>query len=117
MLNTVLLSDIAAASSGAENFVTGLGIAASGLIIVFAVLLIICGVLYLFGAFFAAKPKKAAEPAPAPAAPAPVVEEEPAADETELVAVITAAVAAYLGQNSDGFVVKSFKRVQRTGRR
>lgn len=103
-------------NTGADNFVEGLGIALSGLVIVFSVLLLICAVLYLFGSFFAKKPKSAPAPAPAPAptAPEPV---QTVQDDTELVAVITAAVAAYLGQSSDGFVVKSFKRVKRTARR
>ena len=57
--------------------------------------------------------KKAAAPAapaaaPAPAAPAKAAE---AADDLELVAVITAAVAASMGTTStDGFVVRSIKR-------
>ena len=42
----------------------------------------------------------------------PVVEqnEVPAADDLELVAVITAAIAAETGTSSDGFVVRSIKR-------
>lgn len=52
-----------------------------------------------------------AAPAPAavPAAPAPVVEEE-LADDLELVAVITAAIAAATGSSTDGLVVRSIKR-------
>lgn len=49
-----------------------------------------------------------AAPAPAPkAAPAPVVEKE---DDTELAAVIAAAIAAAEGTSADGFVVRSIKR-------
>ena len=53
--------------------------------------------------------------APAPAAPvAPVVveeeEEEELVDDLELVAVITAAIAASENTSSDGFVVRSIKR-------
>ena len=55
----------------------------------------------------AAAPAVAAAPAPAPAAPA----ETAVTDDLELVAVITAAVAAARGTASaDGFVVRSIKR-------
>lgn len=43
-------------------------------------------------------------------APAPAVVEEELADDLELVAVISAAIAAYTGTSSDGFVVRSIKR-------
>ena len=58
------------------------------------------------------KEKKAASaPAPAPApAPAVVEEEEELADDLELVAVITAAIAAATNSSSDGLVVRSIKR-------
>lgn len=57
--------------------------------------------------------KKEAAPAPeaAPAAPAPVVEE--VTDDTELVAVIAAAIAAAEGTTTDGFVVRSIRKVNR----
>ncbi len=51
--------------------------------------------------------KKVSAPAPAPVPPAPA-----AADDLELVAVITAAVAASMGTSSDGFVVRSIKRAK-----
>lgn len=59
--------------------------------------------------------KKNETPAPATPAPAPVLEEaeEELADDGELVAVIAAAVAAYEGTSSDGFVVRSIKKSSR----
>ena len=51
----------------------------------------------------------AAKAAPAPVAAAPAAAEE-LADDLELVAVISAAIAAYTGTSSDGFVVRSIKR-------
>lgn len=58
---------------------------------------------------FTKKSEKAA--APAPAAEAPVVEEEEElADDLELVAVIAAAIAEYEGTSADGFVVRSIKK-------
>ena len=58
--------------------------------------------------------EKAAAPAPA-AAPAkeaaqPAAVEEETVDEGELVAAITAAICAYTGSSSDGFVVRSIRR-------
>lgn len=56
---------------------------------------------------------KAAAPAvtPAPAAPAaPAVVEEDLTDDLELVAVITAAIAAFDNTSADGLVVRSIKR-------
>ena len=56
------------------------------------------------------------ETAPAPAA-APVVEEVDESDDLELVAVIAAAIAAYEGAAStDGFVVRSIRKVNRSRR-
>lgn len=82
---------------------------------VFAVLVIISIVIYLFR--FIGKLQnigkkeetKEAAPAPAPAAPE-VVEEESLTDELELVAVISAAIAASEGTSTDSFVVRSIHR-------
>ena len=84
---------------------------------VFAVLILISLIIYCFNfipviqAKFGKKKEEsapAAKPAAAPVA-APV-EEEPAVDEGELVAAITAAICAYTGSSSDGFVVRSIRR-------
>ena len=51
------------------------------------------------------------------AAPAPVAAPaEPTVDEGELVAAITAAICAYTGSSSDGFVVRSIRKVNRRKR-
>lgn len=57
----------------------------------------------------AAPAMPAPAPAPVPAAPA-VLEEEELTDDLELVAVITAAIAASMNTSSDGLVVRSIKR-------
>lgn len=59
------------------------------------------------------KEKKAAEAAaPAPAAPV-AVEEEELTDDLELVAVISAAIAASENTSADGFIVRSIKKANR----
>ena len=82
---------------------------------VFVVLILISLIISCFTLVskFEAKQKK--QEAPAPAAPAPVVEQPAAKEElsndTELVAVIAAAIAAYEGAAStDGFVVRSIRK-------
>lgn len=85
---------------------------------VFAVLIFISlliGCFKYINAFENKAKAKAAAPAPAPVAAAPVqaaapVEEEELADDLELVAVITAAIAAATGSSTDGLVVRSIKR-------
>lgn len=57
-------------------------------------------------------PAAPAAPAAAPAAPVPAAEKETDAD-AELAAVIAAAVAAYEGTATDGFVVRSIKKRNR----
>ena len=89
---------------------------------VFSVLIFISLVIYCFNFIPAIQEKfsrkkengKAAAPAPA-AAPAketvqPAAAEEETVDEGELVAAITAAICAYTGSSSDGFVVRSIRR-------
>lgn len=80
---------------------------------VFIVLILISLIIACFGfipkiqAKFTKKPEPVAEPA---AIPEPPVAEEELADDTELVAVIAAAIAAYEGTSADGFRVRSIKR-------
>ncbi len=95
----------------ALNTVMGIGI-------VFVTLLFLSwliGQLHIIPDMIEKRTKKEA-PAPAPAAPAaaaapaPVIEEEELTDDLELVAVITAAIAASANTSSDGFVVRSIKK-------
>ena len=83
---------------------------------VFSVLIFISLIIYCFNFIpviqkkFGKKKedKKAAAPAKEAAQPAAV--EEETVDEGELVAAITAAICAYTGSSSDGFVVRSIRR-------
>ena len=96
----------------AMNTVMGIGI-------VFCVLLFLSFLISQFKHIAklegAATKKKAApaapKAAPAPAPAAPVVEET--VDDTELIAVIAAAIAAAEGTSPDGFVVRSIKKHNR----
>lgn len=82
---------------------------------VFAVLIFISLLISCFKFISVFENKAKAKAAAAPAAPAPVaaapVEEEELADDLELVAVITAAIAASTNSSADGLVVRSIKRV------
>lgn len=89
---------------------------AMGIGIVFIMLLFLSFVIYLFK--FIPNPenkKKEEAAAPAPAAvPAAPVEE--VSDDDELVAVIAAAIAASEGTTTDGFVVRSIRKINRKRR-
>ena len=82
---------------------------------VFAVLILISLIIYCFNfipniqAKFGKKKEEKA-PAAAPAAAPVAAPAEPTVDEGELVAAITAAICAYTGSSSDGFVVRSIRR-------
>ena len=86
----------------------------------FAVLILLAVVIALFGKIVGGaagkkSKKSAAKPAAVSAAPAQAAETvEELADDTELVAVIAAAIAAYEGrQSTDGFVVRSIRKARR----
>jgi len=93
-----------------------------GMGVVFVVLIFISWVIGMFKYISVFEAKMKAKNAPAPAAPAPaaapapvaapVVEEEEYVDDTELISVIAAAIAASEGKTSaNGLVVRSIKRV------
>lgn len=80
---------------------------------VFLVLIFISFLISLFKYIHEWEEKSKKNNAPAPAAPAPApvaAEEEELVDDLELVAVITAAIAASENTSADGLVVRSIKR-------
>lgn len=84
---------------------------------VFIVLIFISFIISLFKYINKADTKKPIETAPAPVVPVIEEAEEPEeelVDDTELVAVITAAIAAYAGTSSEGFQVRSIKRAAKS---
>lgn len=109
-----------------ERLGDGLQVFVIGILAVFLVLAVLMGVLMLFNLFFyvipeknKAKAKKKAEKEEiAPVDPNALEEAAPQAaqeDDTQLIAVITAAIAAYTAQSGAGalpFRVVSYKRVR-----
>lgn len=84
---------------------------------VFIVLILIMAIIYCFNIFAVIEKKKAAKAKNNDKAPAPVAASAPAAenltDDLELVAVISAAIAASEGAvSTDGFVVRSIRRAR-----
>lgn len=82
-----------------------------GLAIVFAVLIILMIVLMLFKVIFYKEPAKKAVQT-VTANEVPVSEENNTADEEELVAVLTAAVAASLNTSTYNLRIKSYRRTE-----
>lgn len=86
---------------------------------VFVMLVFLSFIIYLFkfvpGLVDRKKKEEAKPAAPAPVAAAPVAAVEET-DDTELIAVIAAAIAASEGTSPDGFVVRSIRKVNRRKR-
>ena len=98
----------------AEALAEGGQTAIIGLSTVFSVLIILMIVITIMKMVFYKDPSKSAAPK-APAAPAPVVPAEPdktdVIDDEELVAVITAAIAASLNTSTYNLRIKSLRRI------
>ncbi len=94
-----------------EAMSQGLQVTGLGLLIVFSVLVILMIVLYLFKVIFYRDPAKTAKKAPVQEV-APVAEAaKDDVDEEELIAVLTAAVAASLNTSTYNLQIKSYRRV------
>lgn len=110
-MNTFALfsDEVSASYSIGEKLETILTTAVGGYLLVFLVLALIWGVLEIFNTAFG---KKKQPPVPKEE-PAPVPMEEPTPslpDETELVAAIAAAIAAYTDKPLGSFRVVSFRK-------
>lgn len=86
--------------------------AITGMSIVFGVLVVLMIVLYLFKLIFYKNPKKTAKPVEE-VKETPVVETkaEDDVDDDELIAVLTAAVAASLNTSTYNLNIKSYRRI------
>ena len=102
---------------GATDLImAGLAYTVMGILIVFLILVVIMMVIKAMALFSGEKkPKKAnvknetkVESTPVEA---PKAAEAPETDDSELVAVITAAIAAMMNESASGFVVRSYKKV------
>ncbi len=107
-------------SDMADKMTEGIAVSVMGFIIVFVILLIIMGILSLFNLFSkfssAASAKANVTETPAPAVAVPSANEN-LVDDTQLVAVITAAIAAARAsegeggiEGTDGLFIKSIRR-------
>lgn len=95
-----------------EALAEGLSVTGVGLSIVFSVLVILMLVMMLMKKIFYKDPAKAKKSAPK-AAPAPVIKaEEKKVDEGELIAVLTAAIAASLNTSTYNLQIKSYRRIE-----
>lgn len=99
-----------------EALSEGLMVTAVGLIIVFAVLIILMLTMMAMKKIFYKEEKKDAAEAPAPA-PAPAVQTESvpepvsAAEDPNLIAVLAAAVAASLNTSTYNLKIRSYRRI------
>ncbi|MBQ4515530.1 MAG: OadG family protein [Clostridia bacterium] len=106
-----------------DTIISGGVVSAIGLGTVFAVLAILWGVLEIMRVIFTPKtesaPKEESAPAPAPVpetAPAPAVAQPVAAaadtaDDEELIAILTAAIAASLNTSTYKLNIKSYRQI------
>lgn len=98
-----------------ETIISGGVVSVIGLGTVFAVLAILWGVLELMRVIFAPKTDKPKEEAPAiapaPVAPAPVAAAPAEADDGELIAILTAAIAASLNTSTYKLNIKSYRQI------
>lgn len=93
-----------------ELIMEGLAYTVMGVAIVFMILVIIMLVIKAMALFSVEKTHKVQSSATAET-PAPVTVQEKKQDDSELIAVITAAVAAAMGRSTSGLVVRSYKNV------
>jgi len=93
-----------------EKLSQGLPIAIIGYAMVFVVLAILWGVIEIMRVILTPKKPKVTEVKPTEKSVQSVIEEEQV-DEGELVAVLTAAIAASLNTSTYNLKIKSFKRI------
>ena len=107
--------NITSESPLSDRAAVGIQVVGIGMGVVFGVLILLIAILYLFK-FFATKNSNAPEAknpvAPVVAAPAPVqTAAVPASEEEKVVAIATAAIAAYRGESECSFNVISIKKI------
>ncbi len=96
-----------------DNLLFGLGVAGIGLVVVFVGLVILIGLIKVLSLAVSRGTKKDQKPAPAVVPAAPIPAAAPVAAEgisSDVIAVITAAVAAVWQENT-GFAVRHVRRI------
>ena len=86
----------------------GLAYTVMGIVVVFIVLILIMLVIKAMALFSVKKPQAKPESAPV-VAPTPEVKAK--SDDTEIIAVITAAIAAAMGKSASSLVIRSYKKI------
>lgn len=107
-------NDLKTVWSAKDLIMGGLAYTVMGILIVFLILIIIMAVIKAMAVISGErKPKK--QDSPAKTSTQSEVKTEPVTekkqDESELIAVITAAIASMIGQTASGLVVRSYKKV------
>lgn len=114
-----LLQSIAVVGAQGNVFADGMVTLILGIGVVFVALIALIIILEIMGKFFENRDKKAAAEKAAvisatPVEPEPVVVEPEPEDDLELIAVITAALAASMGTSAEGLQVKSIRKTNNT---
>ncbi len=113
MLNSVLTAE---RSLGDTILVTTL----TGMLIVFAALILLIFIIWVFGKFFSGAPKNekgVKTPTPAKAAPVSVASTATSQSNDDIIAVIAAAVAVYGENEGKRYTIRSVKRAANSGGR
>ena len=98
-------------SSVSEALSVGGAVALQGMCIVFSVLILLMIVLFLMRVVFYKDPSKQKQVQQAAEAPAEAIDTEIDTDDDELIAVLTAEVAASLNTSTYHLKIKSYRRV------
>ncbi len=103
-------------STLADRAYVGLQVVLIGMGVVFAVLVLLIGILQLFKLFANKQPKESVKQEPVVSAPkstpiAAPVSSQPASEEELVVAIATAAIAAQRGESECNFNVISIKKI------
>ncbi len=117
-LNTLMKigDNLTESSSYAERASVGLQVVLIGMGVVFAVLVLLIGILQLFKLFANKQSDETVKSEPVVSAPAPApvvapVSAQPASEEELVVAIATAAIAAARGESECNFNVISIKKI------
>ena len=121
MENLLRTMAIITEDSAADNISGMWATVITGIVVVFLILAILILLLYIIGFFCNLGTKKKTdkpaevkqEPAPAPA-PAEIIEEDE--NDDEIIAVISAAIAAYGADDGKNYVIKKIKRSEKQPR-